>query len=272
MDRLQRLDPEFSALRLTRCTTRIKDRLDVVMYLVQGEERAVLIDTGYGVGDLAGFVKGLTDKPVTVLLTHGHLDHAFGASWFGDVRMHPADAAVVRAHRALSASVLDEARSEGRLTAAPPDPDSFTALAAGDVFDLGGIHVRAIAAPGHTPGSTAFLIAEERVLLTGDAGNQFTFLFHEEAATVAAYQDSLARLRRDTAGLYDRIYVSHGSGDAPHTLLADLDALCTRIRARADDAVPFEFLGTTGLIARRSEGSGLVDDDANIVYDPTAIE
>ena len=269
------LDPEFSAVRLTRSTTRITDRLGVLMYLLEGEERAVLIDSGFGVGDLAGFVKALSDKPLTVLLTHGHLDHAFGAAAFEDVRMSPLDAPVLRAHQHLSDEVLQEARREGRLTAAAPDPQDFAVLSDGEVFDLGGLHVRALAVPGHTPGSTAFLIAEERVLITGDAANQRTFLFHEEAASVSAYQESLARLRRDTAGLYDRIHVSHGSGDTSVDLLSDLDALCTRIRERSDDAVPFQFTGVNGVIARRVEsrdGADAVDDNANIVYNPAKIE
>ena len=269
------LDPEFSAVRLTRSTTRITDRLGVLMYLLEGEDRAVLIDSGFGVGDLAGFVKALSDKPLTVLLTHGHLDHAFGAAAFEDVRMSPLDAPVLRAHQHLSDEVLQEARREGRLTAAAPDPQDFAVLSDGEVFDLGGLHVRALAVPGHTPGSTAFLIAEERVLITGDAANQRTFLFHEEAASVSAYQESLARLRRDTAGLYDRIHVSHGSGDTSVDLLSDLDALCTRIRERSDDAVPFQFTGVNGVIARRVEsrdGADAVDDNANIVYNPAKIE
>ncbi|MFD0484554.1 MBL fold metallo-hydrolase [Kineococcus sp. GCM10028916] len=271
----QQLDPEFSAVRLTRYTTRITDRLDVLMYLVEGQERAVLIDTGFGVGDLPGFVKGLSDKPLTVLLTHGHLDHAFGAAGFDDVRMSPLDAPVLRAHQALSAEVLDAARQEGRLTAAVPDPQAFEVLSDGQVFDLGGVHVRSLAVPGHTPGSTVFLVAEDRLLITGDAANQRTFLFHEEASSVRAYQESLARLRRDTAGLYDRVHVSHGSGDTSVDLLADLDALCTRIRRGTDDAVPFEFMGVSGVLARRVGGtttSAGVDDNANIVYDPTRIE
>ena len=50
----------------------------VKMYLLIGNERALLIDSGYGKIDLKGIVARLTDKPVTLMLTHGHLDHASG--------------------------------------------------------------------------------------------------------------------------------------------------------------------------------------------------
>jgi len=224
------------------------------------------------VGDLGRFVKGITDKPVTVLLTHGHLDHAFGAAWFDDVRMNPLEVPVIQAHRPLSAAVIEEARGEGRVTADAPDSTMFGPLTGGDVLDLGRLTVRVVDAAGHTPGSLAFLIAEERVLVTGDAANQFTFMFHDEAAGIAQYRESLGRLRADTQGLYDRILISHGTGDAPFFLLDELDVLCARILAREDDAVRFEFMGRCGLIARKAGGTEQVDDNANIVYNPQTLE
>ena len=42
------------------------------LYLVAGEDRALLIDAGAGVGDLRGMVDQLVEVPVTLLLTHGH--------------------------------------------------------------------------------------------------------------------------------------------------------------------------------------------------------
>ena len=64
--------------------------LDTV-FLVAGEERALLIDTGTGVGDLKAAVEGLTGLPVIVALTHGHVDHAGGVRQFGEVYVHPQD-------------------------------------------------------------------------------------------------------------------------------------------------------------------------------------
>lgn len=53
-----------------------------IMYLVNGSERSLLIDTCVGAGNLRDFVERLTEKPLTVLLTHGHIDHAMGAPEF----------------------------------------------------------------------------------------------------------------------------------------------------------------------------------------------
>ena len=42
------------------------------IFLFVGTERALLLDTGIGIGDLKGLVEGITDKPYDVVLTHGH--------------------------------------------------------------------------------------------------------------------------------------------------------------------------------------------------------
>ena len=52
------------------------------MYLLEGSEKALLLDTGYGAGNLRAFVEQLTDKPVIVANTHYHPDHAGGNGEF----------------------------------------------------------------------------------------------------------------------------------------------------------------------------------------------
>ena len=74
----------------------IEDALGVCFTLIVGDERALLVDAGYGVEDVADYVRSLTDLPVTLWLTHGHHDHALGATRFEEVRLHPDDAAVYR--------------------------------------------------------------------------------------------------------------------------------------------------------------------------------
>ena len=44
-------------------------------YLIEGSSRALLIDTGTGFGDLAEFVRTITEKPLSVAATHAHPDH-----------------------------------------------------------------------------------------------------------------------------------------------------------------------------------------------------
>lgn len=57
------------------------------MYLLEGKEKVLLLDTGYGAGNLRAFVEKLTDKPIIVANTHYHPDHAAGNGEFEEVYM-----------------------------------------------------------------------------------------------------------------------------------------------------------------------------------------
>ena len=65
-------------------------------YLVVGRERACVIDTMNGYCDLGRAVRELTDKPVTVVNTHGHPDHIFGNVYFTQAFLHPAAGELAR--------------------------------------------------------------------------------------------------------------------------------------------------------------------------------
>mgnify|MGYP002237605967 CR=1 FL=1 len=101
-----------------------------------------------------------------------------------------------------------EELTAGSFVEADPNKD-FAELTDGMIFDLGEVHVQAVAFPGHTAGSTAFLVEEDRLLITGDCCNNFTFLFGPEAAPVEAYRETVVQVRDRLTGRYDRIFVSH---------------------------------------------------------------
>ena len=155
---------------------------------------------------------------------------------------------------------------------ADPNKD-FAELTDGMIFDLGEVHVQAVAFPGHTAGSTAFLVEEDRLLITGDCCNNFTFLFGPEAAPVEAYRETVVQMRDRLTGRYDRIFVSHHGPELPVTLLDEMIELCDQVLAGDTDDVPFSFMGMKATIAkkmdttfRRSDGKA-----ANLVYSKSKI-
>ena len=61
-------------------------------FLLEGSEEAVLIDTGFGNGDLKAFIATLTSLPVTkVINTHADMDHLGCSHQFNSILMHPAE-------------------------------------------------------------------------------------------------------------------------------------------------------------------------------------
>jgi len=51
---------------------------ETISYLIEGQTKALLFDTGNGIGDIHALVKRLSKKPITVLNSHSHFDHVGG--------------------------------------------------------------------------------------------------------------------------------------------------------------------------------------------------
>ena len=197
----------------------IKDPLDVNMYLIVGESEALLFDTGYGVGDLAGFVKTITDKPLTVVLGHGHIDHANGACQFseGYLREEDFDLCDLDTSPETRDMILFQMRdagldpgfdkeiwrSAGKCSLKPLMPDT--------VFGLGDLHVRVVDMAGHTGGSIGLLLVEKRILLDSDSANSHCWMFMEQSLSLRDYIDMLKRVKMLD---FDTFFVAHQ--DHPH--------------------------------------------------------
>ncbi|MCM3033837.1 MBL fold metallo-hydrolase [Niallia sp. MER 6] len=266
----------FKSERISDSVTRIFGPAGEIMYLVEGSEKAALIDTGTGVGDLKAFIESLTDKPYFVLLTHGHVDHAMGAPVFNNVYMNPADKEIYAMHSDFSVRKGFLEMNMGEMFARVKEEDyihigsseRYKSLLPGDIFNLGGINLEICVGAGHTPGLVTILIVEERTLLLGDACNFFTFLFDEFSLGITSYQNILRELNERTTGRYDKVYLSHGSGDAPREMLDSILALCEDIKAGTTDDVPFVFMEHKAFIAKEvDENMRRLDGGlGNIVY------
>lgn len=267
--------------------TRIWDVAHTAMYLVEGEEKAVLIDTGVGIGQLKAVVDCITDKPLTVLLTHGHVDHAMGAASFEDVRLSPLDKEIYEMHSAFEVrkGYVMGAAMQGADPAAvqavkdgdylqPKSFSAFAPLSPGDRFELGGVSVEVLEGAGHTPGSLTMLIPQWRVLLLGDACNQFTFLFDSFASPLESYRKMLLGLKEKTEGRYDRVLVSHGMGEGGVGMIDSVIAVCDEVLAGQADNLPFQSPMGSGLIAKAMDFQRFCRADGgegNVIYNPNKI-
>lgn len=266
--------PDFRFEKVSGRITRIFALSGELMYLVEGNKRAALLDTGSGIGFFKPLVESLTDKPVIVLITHGHIDHAMGASEFPAeaVYINHEDAYIYAQHssHAFRRSSLPMMGPAGETVVPEEDftPErpitDYNDLKEGDRFDLGGVSVEMYACSGHTRGSLVMLIPEERTVLLGDACNSFTFVFQDYSTSLSEFRRSLVRLDTLLSGKYDRVLSSHGDGNLARDVITENIMLCDRIFAGKDDAAPMEFMGSSGLlaIAHGEPGHG------NIVYNP----
>ena len=249
------------------------------MYLVEGTERAALIDTGYGIGDLKGYIKTLTEKPLIVLITHGHLDHVAGAGQFEQVYMSHADIALAKEHSLVEKRKEAIQHSAPQLFAKLADEDfispftgEFLPLQDGQMFDLGGVTLKLLALRGHTSGIMAVLNVQDRTIMLGDACGVGVLLCLPESTNIEDYRANLLNTRQYKP-LYDQVLREHGAFESPCSVLEDCIEACDNILAGTDDAVRTEMMG---LVAYRAfavdaKGRRLDGKEGNVLYTPKKI-
>lgn len=69
----------YTVRKLDEHTWQLLDPFRTYLYLLEGSEKAVLLDAGNGFSGLGELVRSLTEKPVTVILTHVNFDHTGAA-------------------------------------------------------------------------------------------------------------------------------------------------------------------------------------------------
>jgi hydroxyacylglutathione hydrolase len=128
-------------------------------------KRAVVIDPG---GDLPDIARAIAQVEVTVekiWLTHGHIDHAGGAAELKANLNVPIEGP----HHDdlfLLQNIVESARMFGIPNAVNVTPDRW--LQEGDRAQIGELTFDVLHCPGHSPGSVAFINAGQNLAIVGD--------------------------------------------------------------------------------------------------------
>jgi hydroxyacylglutathione hydrolase len=211
--------PWFKAKQIADRVWAIDDHGNDNVYLVEGTTKALLIDTGIGMGDLAKLVHSLTSLPVIVVNTHGHPDHGGGNYQFKTVFAHAADFDLLKlftskdylknsAQRSLAGPAIPGTVTMADIEAS--QPAELQAIKQGDVFDLGDRKLEVIETPGHTKGSICLLERAHKLLFTGDNDNTLVWLFLKGCLPLDAYLKTLEALQARKAE-FDTILPGHGA-------------------------------------------------------------
>ena len=222
---------------------------EVIDYLIEGHTRALLLDTGMGIGDLKRLVRHLTPLPIVVVNSHTHPDHT-GNNWqFSTIYSFDSD------YTRQNARGSGEIRAEiepGKICGALPEgfyPGTYSTrpwktarwLHDGDWIDIGGRSLQVLATPGHAPDSICFYEPLNGLLFTGDTYYPGPIYVFGRGSDPAAYQrsvDALARL----APKVRLVLGGHNEPVAPPSALIEL--------AREFDAI------RAGKLPGKDEGNG----------------
>ena len=219
---------------------------ETISYLIVGDKRALLFDTGMGISDLKKVTTELTKLPIVVLNSHTHDDHV-GDNWEFDT-IYGMDTDFTRQNARGS---REDAQAE-----VTPDqicgslPKGFDAKAYvtrpwkissyihdGERIDLGGRPLEVIATPGHTPDAISLLDRENGLLFTGDTYYPAPIWLYRPETDLDAYAASIRRL----AALVPQVKLVLGAHNVPvasPSVLPRLVAAFDDVRAGKVKAVP----------------------------------
>lgn len=178
------------------------------IYIIEGQEKTFVIDSGNIVTDLPSKVAKVSTKPQILALTHAHSDHAGSIDQYDTIYVNKNDLNLIPNYKGKIINI----------------DENF-------IFDIGGIHLQVINLSGHTPGSVGFLDLEDRWLFTGDAiGSTYVWM----QITPLPLESLMGALKRieEIKDKFDEIIIGHYrqmDGIANFTYVEKMKALLEKI-------------------------------------------
>ena len=162
---------------------------NVRFYLLIGDREALLVDSGMQISNAKELAMEITDKPIKLFNTHADRDHIGSNHEFEEIMINPAE--LVNYTGILSTKKI-------------------IGIYDGDIIDIGNRPLKAIALPGHTPGSTGLLDLGSGIFFSGDpiVKGDNLFLFGR-MRNIVAYINSLEHLLSLNESITS-IYPCHG--------------------------------------------------------------
>lgn len=255
------------------------NKLPIIIYLVIGKEKAALIDTGMGAGNLMEVVRSITKNPVVVLHTHGHLDHVGADALFSELYLNyreyslasnGGDFKALTQERLnfikLNLTDMPEMYEDIKSHIVKSEKVHYKNISDGDIIDLGEIKLEAVSTPGHTPGSISYVNNEDNYAFTGDGIADIHWFAGEESIKVQDFLNTLNHFE-SKAKRVKKIYAAHVPKAFDSELIHDLQTASMAIINGANDKIEnadYEFLKHGNLYVHRSGQATIYYDKENV--------
>lgn len=209
-------------------------------YLVIGNQKAALIDTGLGVGNIKNVVLQLTSLPIQIVTTHVHWDHIGGHRHFDTISVHQDDVKWLSDRFPIPLQVV-----KNNLLKEPCDfPKEFdinsyivfqgkpsVILQDNDVIDLGNRKLQVIHTPGHSPGHICLYERYTGYLFSGDLIYKGTLDAFYPSTSPTDFMDSVRKVQ---AMPIKKILPAHYSLDVPVSMIKEISGAFSEIKGRGN--------------------------------------
>ena len=216
---------------------------DVNAYLIIGTRKAVLFDSGLGLGQFKQIVDELTDKPVLLVNSHYHYDHVSANFEFPFIMAADDQYTRIGQRGFENAKLIEFLKTAYMGLGDEVGPKYHVEPYHVDVYlrdktriNIGGVELEVITAPGHTPDSIVLLDEERGLMFTGDVFYQSGLLAQLPESNLNSYYETSQKL----AALQNKVQRILPNHSVP---MADGDSL-TRM-AEAFTAIKKGVVGTS---------------------------
>jgi glyoxylase-like metal-dependent hydrolase (beta-lactamase superfamily II) len=219
---------------------------ETISYLILGDNRAMLFDTGMGISDLRKVTAELTKLPLVVVNSHTHDDHV-GDNWEFET-IYGMDTDFTRQNARGSREDAQAEVTPDQICGALPkgfDPKTYVTrpwkitsyIHDREKIDLGGRTLEVIATPGHTPDAISLIDRANGLLFTGDTYYPAPIWLYRPETDLAAYTASIRRLA--TLALQVKLVLgAHNVPVAPPSVLPRLVKAFAEVRAGKVKPIP----------------------------------
>lgn len=239
---------------------------EAISYLIEGDEKALLFDSGNGIGDIAIVVKSLTNKPVSVLNSHSHYDHVGGNFAFENIYGLNTAFTIDRQKGHKNADISIEASQQALCK---PLPNGVTEknhigrsyqvsefINDGHIFELGNRQLQVTHTPGHTPDALILIDEKNGLMFTGDSYYSGPIWLYAPETDLDQYQQSLNIMIQKSQNIKYLLPAHNTPLADPKLLVKALAGIKSVIAGQAkpisqgegmveyivDDELPFSFL------------------------------
>lgn len=201
-------------------------------FLLLGEKKAILIDTGLGIGNIKKVVDDLTSLPIEVYSTHFHWDHIGGHKYFSNITIHKEEKKWMEEGIPLSLSTIKSEIIKEPFSKKPPETfkiDEYKlfsgkpsqVITSDFLINAGNREILALHTPGHSPGHISFYDKKTRFLFPGDLFYMGIIYINYPSTDPEKYYGSIQKLANLNIS---RIFPSHYELDIPRELFYDFAA------------------------------------------------